>query len=115
MVFLSPVLNRYLNGALGVQKDLGKARHWFLRAAAAGIPQATHGLQMVAAEEQKLTAQYPPGIRVQITGLTAAAHFNGRLGTVVQPTKPLAADRIAVRMDGQTKSMSLSRDNVVPS
>ena len=52
------------------------------------------------------------GTRVRITGLTAAAHLNSRLGTVVHPPKPLAAGRIAVRIDGQTKSMSLSWANV---
>ena len=56
----------------------------------------------------RLTAQYPAGTRVRIAGLTAAAHLNGRLGTAVMPTVPLAAGRIAVRADGQTKSVSLS-------
>ena len=60
----------------------------------------------------QLTAMYPAGTRVRITGLTAAANLNGRLGTAVQPTKPLAAGRIAVRIDGQTKSVSLSWANV---
>jgi len=60
----------------------------------------------------QLTAQFPAGTRVWIAGLTAAAHLNGRLGTAVTPTRPLAAGRIAVRIDGQTKSMSLSWANV---
>ena len=60
----------------------------------------------------KITAQFPAGTRVRITGLTAAAQFNDRLGTPVQPPKPLAAGRIAVRIDGQTKSVSLSVANV---
>ena len=45
------------------------------------------------------TTQYPTGTRVQITGLAAAAHFNGWLGTVITPATPLAAGRIAVRID----------------
>ena len=60
----------------------------------------------------KLTAQYPAGTRVRIAGLTAAAHLNDRLGTAVTPARPLAAGRIAVRIDGQTKSVSLSWANV---
>ena len=59
-----------------------------------------------------LIAACPAGSRVRITGLTAAAHLNSRLGTVVHPLKPLAAGRIAVRIDGQTKSVSLSVANV---
>ena len=55
---------------------------------------------------------YPAGTRVLITGLTAAANLNGRLGTAIQPTKPLAAGRIAVRIDGQFKTVSLSWANV---
>ena len=57
---------------------------------------------------------YPAGTQVRITGLTTAAHLNSRLGTVVQLTKPPAAGRIAVRIDGQPKSMSLSWANVAP-
>ena len=48
-----------------------------------------------------------PRIRVRIAGLAAATHLNGRLGTVVQPPTPLAAGRIAVRIDGQTKITTL--------
>ena len=63
-----------------------------------------------------LTAMYPAGTRVRITGLTAAANLDGRLGTAVQPTRlPLAAGQITVRIDGvngQTKSVSLSWANV---
>ena len=55
----------------------------------------------------KLTARFPPFTHVLIVGLVAAAHLNGRLGTAAQPTKPLAAGRIAVRIDGQTKVMAL--------
>ena len=54
----------------------------------------------------------PIGVRVRIMGLTTAANLNTRLGTAVTPTKPLAAGRIAVRIDGQTKSVSLSWANV---
>ena len=60
----------------------------------------------------RLTSLYPSGTRVRITGLTTAANLNGRLGTAVQPTKPLATGRIAVQIDGQTKSVSLSWANV---
>ena len=59
------------------------------------------------------TAPYPADTRVRIAGLTAAAHLNDRLGTAVTPTRPLAAGRIAVRIDGQTKSVSLSWANVM--
>ena len=50
--------------------------------------------------------------QIRITGLVTAANLNSRLGTAVQPIKPLAAGRIAVRIDGQTKSVSLSWANV---
>ena len=43
-------------------------------------------------------------------GLNAAADLKGRLATAVQPTKPLAAGRIAAQIDGQTKSVSLWAD-----
>ena len=56
----------------------------------------------------RLTAQHLAGARVRIAGLTAAAQLNGRLGTAVTPTVPIAAGRIAVRIDGQTKSVSSS-------
>ena len=57
-----------------------------------------------------LTADYPAGTQVQITGLATAAHLNDRLGTTVQPTKPLAAGRI----DGQAKITSLSWASIIP-
>ena len=53
------------------------------------------------------------GTRVRIGGLTAAAHLNLTRGTAITPIKPLAAGRIAVRIDGQTKSVSLSWANVL--
>ena len=61
----------------------------------------------------KLTALYPAGTRVWIVGLVAAAHCNDRLGirTAVQPSRPLAAGRIAVLIAGQTKIASLSWAN----
>ena len=59
-----------------------------------------------------LTAVYPAGTRVRITGLTIVANLNGRFGTVVQLTKPLAAGWIALRIDGQPKSVSLFLANV---
>ena len=61
-----------------------------------------------------LTPQYPAGTRVQIMGLTAAAHLNGRLGTAVWPPRPLAAGHVAVRIDVQTKITSLSWANIGP-
>ena len=50
-----------------------------------------------------ISPRCPAGTRVRVTGLATAAHLNGRLGTTVQPTKPLklAASRIAVRIDGR--------------
>ena len=45
-------------------------------------------------------------------GLNAAADLKGRLATAVQPTKPLAAGRISVRIDGQIKTVSLPCANV---
>ena len=71
------------------------------------------GLEQARDTHRSLTAVYPAGTRVRITGLTTAANLNGRLGTAVQPTRLLlAAGRIAVRIDGQTKSVSLSVANV---
>ena len=46
------------------------------------------------------------------TGLVTATDLNSRLGTAVQPIRPLAGGRIAVRIDGQFKSVSLSWANV---
>ena len=56
----------------------------------------------------RLTAQFPVGTRVQVGGLVAAAQLNGSLGTVVQQPTTLAAGRVAVRIDGQTKITSVS-------
>ena len=57
----------------------------------------------------QLTARwFPVGTRVQVEGLVAAAVPDGSLGTVVLPATPLAAGRIAVRIDGQTKITSVS-------
>ena len=94
----------YENGT-GVPQDLTKAVRLLRLAADQGFQLARDGLG-------SLTAAYPAGTRVRITGLTTAANLNGRLGTAVQPTKPLAAGRIEVRIDGQTKSVSLSLANV---
>ena len=94
----------YRNG-IGVLRDYTKAARLFKLAADQGFQPARDALG-------QLTARYPAGTRVQVAGLTAAAHLNGRLGTAVKPTTPLAAGRIAVRIDGQTKSMSLSWANV---
>ena len=61
----------------------------------------------------RLTAACPAGTRVQITGhVEPLARLNGMVGTAVQPTKPLGTGRIAVRIDGQTKSVSSSLANV---
>ena len=63
----------------------------------------------------KLTALCPAGARVRVVGLVAAAaHLNGRLGTAVKPPMSLATGQIAVRIDGQTKSTSVSWANVRP-
>ena len=90
---------------MGVPQDLTKAARLLKLAADQGYQPARDALGY-------LTAEHPAGTRVRITGLTAAATLNGRLGTAVQPTKPLAAGQIAVRIDGQTKSVSLSWANV---
>ena len=92
-------------GGTGVRQDLTKAARLLKLAADQGDQPARDALG-------HLTAAYPAGTRVRIMGLTAAANLNGRLGTAVQPTKPLATGRIAVRIDGQTKSVSLSWANV---
>ena len=57
----------------------------------------------------KFTALFPTGTRVEITGLTAAAHLNGRLPPA---TMAPAAGPIAVRIDSQPKSLSLSWANL---
>ena len=75
---------------------------------------ADQGFQPAREALGQLAAVHAAGTRVRITGLAAAAHLNSRLGTVVHPPKPLAAGRIAVRIDGQTKSVSLSVANVQP-
>ena len=89
----------------GVPHDFTKAARFLKLACDQGVQPARDLLD-------KLTAQWPTGTRVKITGLAAAAHLNGMLGTAVTPTKPLAAGRIAVRIDGQTKSVSLSWANL---
>ena len=76
------------------------------------VPADDQGFQLARDFLGQLTAMYPTGTRVQITGLSAAAHLNGRLGTTVTPPAPLAAGRIAVQIDGQTKSVSLSWVNL---
>ncbi len=91
----------YYNGT-GVPQDSTEAVRLYRLAAAQGLAQAQCNLALM----------YPAGTRVRITGLVTAANLNSRLGTAVQPTKPLAAGRIAVRIDGQTKSVSLSWANV---
>ena len=91
----------------GVPQDVSKAARLLKLAADQGSQPARDVLGQV-------TAAYPAGTRVRIAGLTAAANLNGRLGTAVQPTKPLATGRIAVRIDGQNKSVSLSLANVQP-
>ena len=95
----------YLKGT-GVSQDHTKAARLLKLADDQGFRLARDALG-------HLTAEYPIGTRVQITGLTTAAPLNSRLGTVVRLTKPLiAAGRIAVRIDGQPKSVSLSLANV---
>jgi len=89
----------------GVQQDIIKTARLLKLAADQGHQPARYALS-------QLTTHYPAGTRVQITGLTAAADLNGRLGTAVQPTKPLLAGRIAVRIDGQVKTVSLSWANL---
>ena len=94
----------YANGT-GVPQNYTEAARLCKLAADQGFQPARDALG-------QLTAVYAAGTRVRITGLTAAAHLNSRLGTVVHPPKPLAAGRIAVQIDGQTKSVSLSVANV---
>ena len=89
----------YLNGT-GVPQDDNKAARLLKLAADKGHQLAWDYLGHFA-------AAYPAGTRVRITGLTTAANLNSRLGTVVRPTKPLAAGRIVVRIDGQPKTVSL--------
>ena len=88
----------------GVPQDLTEAARLFKLAYNQGHRPAVGLLRMIA-------AQYPAGTRVRIAGLTTNAHLNGRLGTV-KSTTPLTAGRIAVRIDGQTKNVSLSWANV---
>ena len=90
----------------GVPQDRTKAARLIQLAADQGFQPARDGLHQVS-------ATYPAGTRVQITGhVEPLARLNGMVGTVVQPTKPLGTGRIAVRIDGQTKSVSLSLANV---
>ena len=90
----------------GFAQDPTKAARLLKLAADQGYKPARDALD-------RLTAEYPAGTRVRITGhVEPIARLNGRLGTAVQLTKPLAAGRIAVRIDGQTKSVSLSWANV---
>ena len=87
----------YLHGR-GVRLDLTKAARLLKLAADQGYQPARDSLG-------SLTAMYPAGTRVRITGhVEPLARLNGRLGTAVQPTKPLATGRIAVQIDGQAKS-----------
>ena len=131
----------YQNGA-GVSKDLAEAAQWHRIAADQGLAAAQLNLGVtlftgngvlqdfteatrlftLACEQGfqpaedllgKLTAEFPAGTRVRIVGLVAAAHLNGRLGTATQPTKPLVAGRIAVRIDGQTKITPVSWVNSI--
>ena len=96
---------RYCDGT-GVRQDFAEAARLLRLADDQGFQQARDALR-------SLTAVYPAGTRVRITGLTTADNLNGRLGTAVQPTRLLlAAGQIAVRIDGQTKSVSLSWANV---
>ena len=96
----------YYNGT-GVTRDLTETARLFKLA-------NDQGYQPARDATSRITAQHPAGIRVRITGLATASHLNGTLGTAVQPPKPLlvAAGRIAVRVDGQTKSVSLCWANV---
>ena len=92
-------------GSTGIPQDHTAAAGLLKLACDQGFRPARDALGMLA-------AQYPAGTRVQIAGLAAAAHLNGRLGTAVQPIRPLVVGRIAVRIDGQTKSVSLSWANL---
>ena len=89
----------------GVPQDYTEAARLLKLADDQGFPPARKILGHV-------TAQYPAGTRVRITGLVTAANLSSRLVTAVQPTKPLAAGLIAVRIDGHAKSVSLSWANV---
>ena len=94
----------YYNGT-GVSQDMTKTARLLKLA-------ADQGHQALRDTLGQLAAACPAGTRVRITGLTAAAHLNSTLGSVVQLTKPLAAGRLAVRIDGQPKNTSLSWANV---
>ena len=90
----------------GVPQDLTKAVRLLKLAADQGFQPARDTLG-------ELAAMYPAGTRVRITGhVEPLAHLNGMVGTAVQPTKPLGTGRIAVLIDGQPKSVSLSWANV---
>ena len=90
----------------GVPQDYTEAVRLLKLAADQGFQPAQDALVTLG----RLTAMYPAGTRVRITGhVEPLARLNGRLGTAVQP---LAAGRIAVRIDGQNKSVSLSWANV---
>ena len=93
----------YVDG-MGFPQDHTKAA-WLIKLA------YDQGYQPAKDALGRLTAAYPAGTRVWITGLTTAANLNSRLRTAVRPTTPLAASRIAVRIDGQTKLVSLSWAN----
>ena len=93
------------HGGIGVPHDLTQAAQLIKLAADQGYQPAWVALD-------RLTAVYPAGTRVRITGLTTAAHLNGKVGTADTLPTPLDAGRIAVRIDGQTKITSLSWVNV---
>ena len=67
----------YENGT-GVPQDHAQAVQLFKLAADQGYQRARDALGI-------LTAAYPAGTRVRITGLTTAANLNGRFGTAVRP------------------------------
>ena len=81
----------------GVPPDLSKAAQLLKLACDQGNQNALDRLGT-------LIAPFLAGTRVRITGLTAAADLNGRLGTVVTSTKPLAAGRIAVRIEARSRA-----------
>ena len=66
----------------GVPQDLNEAARLLKLADDQGDQPARDALRCI-------TAMFPAGTRVRITGLTAAANLNSRLGTAVQPTRPL--------------------------
>ena len=95
----------YKNGT-GVPQDHTEEVRLFQLAADEGFQPARDALG-------RLTAMYPAGTQVRITGhVEPLARLNGMVGTAVQPIKPLVTGRIAVQIDGQTKSVSLSWANV---